>query len=153
MELQATPKRLTVRDQLVLSVFWFSLNAQSAALLPIVIPLQILLFVPPGQVGNAQQALLLGWIATVGAVVSLIMPPVFGLLSDHTRGSWGRRRPYIAAGALLLVLSAMLLAVAGSITIFVIALVIGQIGSNASNASYLIASPGNSVARPQGIWG
>ena len=43
------------------------------------------------------------------------MPPVFGMLSDNTRGSWGRRRPYIAAKALLLVLSALLLAVTGNI--------------------------------------
>src|SRR5215471_19676331 len=109
MDLHASPHRLNVREQLVLSTFWFSLNAQSAALFPIVIPLQILLFVPAGQVGNAQQALLLGWISAVGAVVSLIMPPVFGMLSDNTRGSWGRRRPYIAAGAVLLIISALLL--------------------------------------------
>jgi MFS family permease len=141
MEVHASPKRLTVRDQLVLSIFWFSLNIQNAALFPIVIPLQILLFVPPGQVGNAQQALLLGWISAVGAVVSLIMPPVFGMLSDNTRGSWGRRRPYIAAGAVLLILSALLLAVAGRIVIFVLALMINQLGSNAANASYQALLP------------
>jgi MFS family permease len=141
MEIHATPKKLTVRDQFVLSVFWFSLNAQSAALFPIVIPIQILLFVPHGQIGNAQQALLLGWIATLGAIVSLIMPPLFGMLSDNTHGSWGRRRPYIAAGALLLVFSALLLAVAGTIALLVIALVIGQVGSNAANASYQALLP------------
>ena len=141
MELHATPKGLNVRDQLVLSVFWFSLNAQSAALTAIVIPLQILLFVPPGQVGNAQQALALGWISTVVAVVSLIMQPAFGMLSDNTRGSWGRRRPYIAAGALLLVLSALLLAVASTLAIFVLALIINQIGSNATDASYQALLP------------
>ena len=141
MALHAPPKRLTVRDQFVLSVFWLSLNAQSAALFPIVIPLQILLFLPPGPVGSAQQALLLGWISAAGAVVSLIMPPVFGMMSDNTRGSWGRRRPYIAAGALLLVLSALLLAVAGSIAIFVLALILNQVGSNAANASYQALLP------------
>lgn len=141
MELPTMRKRLNVRDQLVLSIFWFSLNAQSAALFPIVIPLQILLFLPPGQVGNAQQALLLGWISAVGAVVSLIMPPVFGMMSDNTRGSWGRRRPYIAAGTLLLIFSALLLAVAGSIAIFVLALIINQVGSNAANASYQALLP------------
>lgn len=141
MELHAPHKRLNVRDQLVLSVFWLSLNAQSAALFPIVIPLQILLFLPAGKIGNAQQALLLGWISAVGAVVSLIMPPVFGMMSDNTRGAWGRRRPYIAAGALLLVVSALLLAVAGSIAIFVLALILNQIGSNAANASYQALLP------------
>lgn len=140
MEFQAPPKRLNVRDQLVLSVFWLSLNAQSAALFPIVIPLQVVLFLP-GKVGNAQQALLLGWVSAVGAVVSLIMPPVFGMISDNTRGSWGRRRPYIAAGALLLALSALLLAAAGSIAIFVLALILNQIGSNAANASYQALLP------------
>lgn len=141
MDLHVTPKRLNVRDQLVLSIFWFSLNIQNAALFPIVIPLQILLFVPPGQVGNAQQALLLGWISAVGAIVSLIMPPVFGMLSDNTRGSWGRRRPYIAAGAVLLIFSGLLLAVAGRIVIFVLALMINQFGSNAANASYQALLP------------
>src|SRR5438270_11351316 len=97
MDLHTSPKprRLNVRQQLVLSVFWFSLNAQSAALLPIVIPLQILLFVPRGQVGNAQQAVLLGWISAVGAVVSLVLPPLFGLMSDNTTSRYGRRRPSI----------------------------------------------------------
>src|SRR5579863_7892671 len=133
--------KLTTRDQLVLSFFWLSLNAQSAALFPIVIPLQILLFLPQGQVGNAQQAVLLGWISAVGAVVSLILPPVFGMMSDNTRGPWGRRRPYVAAGAFLLVVSALLLATAASIAIFVLALIINQIGSNAANASYQALIP------------
>ena len=134
-------KRLNAREQLVLSVFWLSLNAQSAALFPVVIPLQILLFVPHGQVGNTQQAVLLGWISTVGAIVSLIMPPVIGMMSDNTRGSWGRRRPYIAVGALLLVLSALMLSVAASLFIFVLALIVNQVGSNAANASYQALLP------------
>src|SRR5579864_6202408 len=141
MEAQAPTERLNVRDQLVLSVFWFSLNAQSAALFPVVIPLQILLFVPHGQVGNTQQALLLGWISAVGAIVSLIMPPIIGMMSDNTRGRWGRRRPYIAVGALLLVLSALLLSVAASLFIFVLALIVNQVGSNAANASYQALLP------------
>lgn len=141
MDSLAPTQRLTVRDQLILSSFWFSLNAQSAALFPIVIPLQILLFVPIGQVGNAQQAVLLGWISAVGAIFSLIMPPLIGMLSDNTRGSWGRRRPYIASGASLLVLSALFLATAGSIAVFVMALIMNQIGSNLANASYQALIP------------
>lgn len=141
MDTDVTLPRLTVRNQLVLSVYWFSLNAQSAALFPIVIPLQIVLFLPSGPVGNAQQAVLLGWISAVGAVISLFMSPVIGMMSDRTPGAWGRRRPYIAVGTLLLVLSALLLGVAGSVAIFVLALIINQVGSNAANAAYQALLP------------
>jgi MFS family permease len=133
--------RLTVRDQLVLSVFWLSLNAQSAALFPIVIPLQILLFLPPGQVGNVQQAVLLGWISTVGAIVSLVMPPLFGMASDRSTSRFGRRRPYIVAGTLLLILGAFLLAAAGNVLIFLLGMIVWQFGSNAANASYQALLP------------
>src|SRR6266849_7190991 len=133
--------RLTVRDQLVLSVFWLSLNAQSAALFPIVIPLQILLFLPPGQIGNVQQAVLLGWISTVGAIVSLVMPPLFGMASDRSTSRFGRRRPYIVAGTLLLILGAFLLAAAGNVLIFLLGMIVWQFGSNAANASYQALLP------------
>src|SRR5437588_914761 len=75
MDLHTSPHRLHIREQLTLSTLWFSLNAQSAALLPIVIPTQILLFVAPGQVGNAEQATFLGWITTGAQVLRAALSP------------------------------------------------------------------------------
>jgi MFS family permease len=128
--------RLSIREQLVLNVLWFSINLQYAALLPVVIPTQILLFVAPGQVGDAQQATLLGWLSTVASVVSLCMPPLVGTLSDHTIGQWGRRRPYIAIGALFLIISTPFLASSANLAIFLLGLSILHLGNNILTPAY-----------------
>ena len=55
--------RLSNTKQLILNILWFPLNAETAALLTIVIPTQILLFVPSSKVGSAEQATVLSWLA------------------------------------------------------------------------------------------
>src|SRR5437868_8929585 len=112
--------RLSMRGQVVLNVLWFALNAQSAALLPIVIPTQVVLFITASQVGSAQQVLFLSWLMLGAAVISLFMPPLIGTFSDQTWGGFGRRRPSIVTGGLLLVLSTPFLGVAGSLLLFLV---------------------------------
>ncbi len=126
----------SVRWQLTLNLLWFSLNAQSAALLTIVIPTQILLFVAVGQVGSAEQATFLGILTTVASVVSLFMPPIIGTLSDRTPGRLGRRRPYIIIGGLLLIFSTPFLAIASSLIVFLLGLSILHIGRNVLTPAY-----------------
>jgi len=128
--------RLSIRDLLVLNVLWFPINLQYAALLPVVIPIQILLFVPAGQVGDAQQATFLGFLSTVASVVSLCMPPLVGTLSDHTTNKIGRRRPYIAIGGLLLISSTPFLVSSVSIFIFLIGLSLLHLGNNVLTPAY-----------------
>jgi MFS family permease len=128
--------RLSVRKQLTLNVLWFGLNAQTAALLPIVIPTQIVLFISSSQVGSAQQVLFLSWLMGGAAIISLFMPPAIGTLSDRTRGGFGRRRPYIAVGGLLLLMSTPLLVNSGSIIIFLIGLSLLLIGKNVLQPAY-----------------
>ena len=90
---EANISRLTFRGQLVLNLLWFALNAQSAALLPIVIPAQIALFITSNHVGSVQQVLFLSWLMVGAAVISLFLPPLVGTLSDRTSSIFGRRRP------------------------------------------------------------
>jgi len=128
--------RLSIRELLNLNVLWLTLNFQYAALLPIVIPTQILLFVDPGEVGSAQQATFLGWLVAVASVLSLFMPPLVGELSDQTPGRLGRRRPYIVVGGLLLILSAPVLASASTILLFLVGLTVLHIGNNILTPAY-----------------
>src|SRR5579872_1627717 len=138
---EAEVSRLTFRGQLVLNVLWFALNAQSAALLPIVIPAQIVLFITSKQVGSVQQVLFLSWLMIGASVISLFLPPLIGTLSDRTPGGFGRRRPYIVIGGLLVILSTPLLVNAGSLVIFVVGLALLLLGKNILAPAYQSLMP------------
>lgn len=81
--------RLSIRELLNLNILWFSLNFQYAALLPIVIPTQILLFVDPSQVGSAEQATFFGlWDAS--ATLPAIIAPLLGSLIINVANAYGQ---------------------------------------------------------------
>src|SRR6516165_8669712 len=64
-------------------------------------PISVLL---PNQVqaiaGPAHKVVVLGWVTGIGAAVAMVANPVAGALSDRTTSRLGRRRPWIAGGAL-----------------------------------------------------
>lgn len=60
------------------------------------------------------------WIAA--PVTGLLVHPVVGWLSDRTKGPFGRRRPYIAVGAVLTALAMVLMGCADSLLMAVLAL-------------------------------
>lgn len=128
--------RLSHTKQLLLNALWFPLNAQIAALLAIVIPTQLLLFVPSQQVGSAAQATVLGWLVVAASIISLFMPPLIGALSDRTRGKLGRRRPYLLTGGLLVVVSTPLLVNASTMVNFLAGLALLHVGINIINPAY-----------------
>jgi MFS family permease len=147
---EGAPMRLSMREQLRLSFLWFALNFHSAALLPIVIPAQILLFVAPGATGNARQALFLGGLAALGAITMLIVQPLVGALSDRTSTRLGRRRPYILTGALLLLGGLAMLAVMREMTFFIVGLFLAVLGSTTSSAAYQGLVPDRVPAEQRG---
>ena len=127
---------LTLRGQLSLSVLWLGINAISAALLPIVLPIQLLLLFGSGQVGDAQQAELLGWLSALGAIIALVVPPLVGALSDRTTMRMGRRRPYILVGVAISVVGAWALAIAHDLNMLTVAFLILQLGFNVAVGAY-----------------
>src|SRR4051794_27617198 len=78
---------------LAISIFYFALTFHWTALSLIILPSQVLKIV-----GDAHKGEALAFVVIPGAFVSLFANPLFGFLSDQTRGrlaTWGRRRPYI----------------------------------------------------------
>jgi MFS family permease len=133
---EATTSPLSTRQQITLSVLWFGLNFQSAALFAIVLPVQILPFVSAGQVGTAEQAVALGWLSVLGGLVALFLPPLVGALSDRTTGNLGRRRPYIVLGTAIELLGAWVLATPSNLGFLLAGLLVFEVGNNVCTAGY-----------------
>lgn len=128
--------RLSIREQVTLSLLWFSLNFETAAQLPIVIPAQLLLFVAPGGVGNAQQAVALSLLSALGAVIALVAQPLTGAVSDRTSSRLGRRRPYLLLAGLIYLAGMLALAWSPGLLVFVLGFLLAQVAANVGTAAY-----------------
>ncbi|MEU9172741.1 MFS transporter [Streptomyces sp. NPDC048420] len=107
-------------------------------------PLQILLArqaedFAPGT-GMSKETLL-AWVTGVGAVVSLAANPFFGALSDRTTARWGRRSPWIVAGAAGGALSLLLLAGADGLWLMTLGWCLVQLTLNAAFAAVTASVP------------
>ncbi|MFJ4711800.1 MFS transporter [Streptomyces sp. NPDC088785] len=107
-------------------------------------PLQILLArqserFAPGT-GLSKESLL-AWVTGTGAVVSLAANPVFGALSDRTVSRYGRRTPWIVAGAAGGALSLLLLGGADTVWVLFAGWCLVQLSLNAAFAAVTAAVP------------
>jgi MFS family permease len=101
----AVRPRLSGVQQAMLSLYWFSVSAHWAAILNILLPQQALAIG-----GDAFKGRTLGIILAFGAVVSMVVAPVFGALSDRVPTRWGRRHPWLVVGTLLNIVGLIVLA-------------------------------------------
>lgn len=106
------------------SLLWNSIH-------PLLLPV-IVLALAGEEVKNS----VLGAITFAGLIVAMVAQPLWGALSDRTRTPWGRRRPFIAAGALGTVLLVAFLAQAGSLAALLAVYVVLQLIFNSSLAAY-----------------
>ena len=111
-----TPFVLTLA--LAQAAVWISL----VPIISILLPLQI------QGLDAAHKATWLGVVNGVGALVGLLANPLAGAFSDRTTSRFGRRRPWILAGALLTPVCLLLLMSATTIPV----LIVGALGLQAS---------------------
>ncbi|WP_026530212.1 MFS transporter [Haematomicrobium sanguinis] len=78
---------------------------------------------------------------TTGAIVSLVVTPIFGALSDRTASRFGRRLPWIVGGTLLAVVALLVLSGAPGVFVMVAAWCLVQTGANAALAALSAAIP------------
>jgi MFS family permease len=105
MTIQSTPQPIRWYQYLFMNANWFALTLRSQVLAGLLIPLLV-----QGFVGEAQKGTYFGFIRLWGLMAAVLLQALFGILSDHSRLPWGRRRPFILAGTLLEVLLILSLA-------------------------------------------
>lgn len=125
-----------------LAALWFATGAELAGLNFVLLPREVL-----ARGGEAHKGATVGAIMAGGALVSLIAGPLVGAWSDRVRTAWGRRVPFIVAGALVqaAALSAMAMLAsrfpAAHLAAFGGAYVLVQLGFNLANAPYSALVP------------
>jgi MFS family permease len=99
-------------------------------------PLIASLAVKLGQISAAgDKAVNLGAILAPGAFAALVAAPIFGALSDRTKGSFGRRKPWILFGCLVMGAGLATMALGTSLIVLGIGWLLVQIGANAALAA------------------
>jgi MFS family permease len=94
----APSARLHWTNLTLINVYYVGLTSISQTMTPLVIPLLIQQFV-----GENQQATFYGNLRLWSLMVALIIQALVGTLSDRSTISWGKRKPFILLGSLLVI--------------------------------------------------
>jgi MFS family permease len=128
---QEGPRPVPLALLIWLGVFWFAISFNWGALLTVVVPAEVLRFVP-----ETQKGLYLGLLFAGGAVVAMVVAPLAGALSDRSTLPMGRRRPFVVVGVLLAVPGLLGLRYAPTFAEFAAALLWVQLTVNLATSAF-----------------
>ena len=132
-----------------ISIFSFAFNFHWAALGIIILPSQVFKIA-----GDLNKGTALATVLIPGAFIALVANPLFGWLSDRTRGRWARwgsRRPYIVVGTLINIACLAWMASARDIPTLIVAYALTQLSSNAAQAPFHALLPDLVPAEQRGL--
>lgn len=116
-------------------------------------PIQVLLAQQAAVVAPDAKETALSLVTGVGALVSVLLNPMFGAFSDRTALRVGRRVPWVAGGLLGGVVAMLLLSVAQTVTAMVVAWALAQAALNAMLAAVSATVPDQVPRRERGAVG
>ena len=132
-------RALTLWEHIVISGFWFASNFQWGAILVILIPGDM------RALAGDHLAQWTGAVIGIGAIPALLVPLIAGPMSDRCMRKEGRRKPYIAVGALINMIGLVLMAVSAvslkSVVAYLFSYAVVQIGNNIASGAYMGVIP------------
>jgi MFS family permease len=133
-------RRLTTFHQAALSFYWFGNGVHWAAILVFLLPHQAFLIG-----GDERKGTTAGIILLFTALISMVVAPFFGAISDRIRTPFGRRRPWLVVGALVnalgLIALAFIPATPENFTLFIVAFMWIAFWNNVATAPYSALIP------------
>src|SRR5579864_2090159 len=124
-------RRVPFAELVWLGLFWFAMSFHWGALLTVVIPAEVLRFVP-----EAQKGTYLGLLFASGAVMAMVISPISGALSDRSTLAMGRRRPFVVAGVLVNCVGLVGMRYAPTYASYVGALMVVQTATNFAGGAF-----------------
>jgi MFS family permease len=88
-------------------------------------------------VPDAEKASALGIVAGFGALCAVIGNVLFGRFSDRTTSRWGRRRPWIVGGTIVMTIAFLIMALGTSVAVVTAGWCLAQLGANATFGPFL----------------
>jgi MFS family permease len=122
---------LGIVKHLSLASFWFGLNFHWTPILGILVAARSSELLQGSQAILAT-AILFG----LGAVFAMVLPPAVGFYSDRLTTRFGRRRPIMVIGTAGNIVGLLVMAVAPSFALFLVAYLVVQIFNNSAGAAF-----------------
>ena len=116
--------RLPLRQLVQISLYWLGINSIMGGL-GVVVQKQVPALVPADLLGPA-----LAFQSVVTMIMASLIQPTVGAISDYTISRWGRRKPYIAIGAVLDVVFLIGIGLSNEYIVLVVFLILVQFSSN-----------------------
>ncbi|NKY38104.1 MFS transporter [Cellulomonas septica] len=88
-------------------------------------------------VPEAQRTSAVALVAGFGAAAAFVANVLFGRLSDRTTSRWGRRRPWLVGGTVLMTVAFVVMALGTNVATVTIGWFLAQIGANATLAPFV----------------
>jgi len=124
-------RQFGIGRHLALAAFWFGGNFHWGVILAVLLPYQVARLVP-----RADQPADLGLVFGIGSFFAMVLPPLVGMWSDGLTTRWGRRRPIMVVGTVVNAAALLMLMVAPTFAVLVVAYLLVQIFNNAAGAAF-----------------
>ncbi len=120
----------------MIGLFGLGLGLTIGILDPFLYSEKVRVLAPPGLKNTV-----LGLLTILALLVALVAQPVVGWLSDRTRTPWGRRAPYLTAGAIGLALTSSAVVLANSLWFLIVAAMLLSVSTNTTQGAWQALIP------------